>query len=285
MLAATHLAPGPEPPLSLLVPAGQVLRVVLTAWTFATFYLGGLMLSWVVLPLAGLRGGDRLARVARAQAIVRGAFRLFHDGMRWGFLLKADPRSTRLGLPAGPCVVVCNHPTLVDVTAVLAAAPTVACVVKGPLFRGLLLGNLLRHCWHVDGGSGTSADNARVLAEAAERLAAGLPVLVFPEGTRSPENGLHPFKRGAFEMAVRARVPVVLLLARCQPPVLAKTAPWYRAPRTVPFHAVEHLNVLHSAEFSGDSKAMAAAAARLYYARIEGVPAPAMAGLATLQPA
>ncbi len=275
----------PGAPVSLLVPIGQLLRVVITTLTFACFYIGGLLLSWIVLPLAGLAGGDQLSRVARAQRIVRGGFRLFHDGMRWGFLLRSNPRDTRLGLPAGPCVIVSNHPTLVDVTAVLAAAPTVACVVKGPLFRGLLLGNLLKHCWHIDGGSGSPADNARVLGQAAERLAAGLPVLVFPEGTRSPENALHPFKRGAFEMATRANVPVVLLLVRCQPPVLAKTAPWYRAPRVIPYHVVEHLAVLQPSEFAGDSKAMSSAAARLYLQRVGPAPSADMPVAASLLPA
>ncbi len=271
--------------MSVLVPIGQVLRVAITTLTFACFYVGGLLLSWLILPLAALAGGDQRTRVDRAQSIVRAGFRLFHDGMRWGFLLRSDPRQTQLKLPDGPCVIVSNHPTLVDVTAVLAAAPTVACVVKGPLFRGLLLGNLLRHCWHIDGGTGSAADNARVLSEAAERLAAGLPVLVFPEGTRSPENALHPFKRGAFEMAVRANVPVVLLLAQCQPPVLAKTAPWYRAPRTIPYHAVQHLTVLQPADFAADSKAMAAAAARLYEGRIGPATAVDLPHGAALQPA
>ena len=50
----------------------------------------------------------------------------------------------------------------------------------------------------------------------------GLDVLIFPEGTRSPfGSGLQPFHRGAFEVAARANVPVVLLKLTCSPPALA----------------------------------------------------------------
>ncbi|MSQ84002.1 MAG: 1-acyl-sn-glycerol-3-phosphate acyltransferase [Myxococcales bacterium] len=254
--------------ISMWVGLGQLARVAITALTFTGFYAGGLALSWLVLPIVSLLGGGQLARTQRAQTIVRAGFRLFHDAMRWGFLLHSNPRQAPLNLPAGPCVVVANHPTLVDVTAVLAAAPTMACVVKGPLFRGLLLGNLMRQCWHIDGGMGSALDNAAVLEQAAQRLAVGTPVLIFPEGTRSPEQGLHPFKRGAFEMAVRANVPVVLLLLHCYPAVLAKTAPWYRAPATIPTHGVSVITTMAPSEFANDSKAMVAAAMRIYSSQI-----------------
>jgi 1-acyl-sn-glycerol-3-phosphate acyltransferase len=44
---------------------------------------------------------------------------------------------------------------------------------------------------------------------AVEYLKEGLSFLVYPEGTRSPDGHLLPFKKGTFVMAIRAGVPVV----------------------------------------------------------------------------
>jgi 1-acyl-sn-glycerol-3-phosphate acyltransferase len=61
----------------------------------------------------------------------------------------------------------------------------------------------------------------------------GFDVLVFPEGTRSPVGSLQPFHRGAFELAARANVPLVLLKLTCEPSALSKRLPiWKVADRT-----------------------------------------------------
>jgi len=69
-----------------------------------------------------------------------------------------------------------------------------------------------------------------VLEEAIDRLKAGYGVLIFPEGTRSPPNELHPFMRSPFEMAARAGAPLLPVFIQCQPPALMKGVPWYRFP-------------------------------------------------------
>ena len=97
------------------------------------------------------------------------------------------------------------------------------------------------------------------MAEALERLRDGMPVLIFPEGTRSPEGGLRAFKRGAFEIAYRAGVPIVPLFIRCQPPVLSKEAPWYRAPRIPPRYTITRLVPSAGEAWSGDAWQVAAA--------------------------
>ncbi len=47
------------------------------------------------------------------------------------------------------------------------------------------------------------------LNDAAQRIAEGSSVLIFPEGTRSPDGRLQPFKTGAIMLAIKAGVPVV----------------------------------------------------------------------------
>ncbi|HRE89380.1 MAG TPA: hypothetical protein PK095_09590, partial [Myxococcota bacterium] len=100
-------------------PLQRAVRVLLTAFAFTSFFLGGLILAWLVLPLVALFSRPRRVRILRCQRIVRAAFRLFHGYMRWVTILHFDPRSVHLDLPEGPCVIIANHPTLVDVTALV----------------------------------------------------------------------------------------------------------------------------------------------------------------------
>lgn len=44
---------------------------------------------------------------------------------------------------------------------------------------------------------------------AAQRIREGTSVVVFPEGTRSPDGSVRRFKRGSFRLALEAGVPVV----------------------------------------------------------------------------
>ena len=225
---------------------------------FIAFYLGALVLSWIVLPIVGRRGAGRAEQARLSQHVVRSSFRLFHHALVTLRLLDGDAWRAEIALPPGPCVLIANHPTLIDVTAILANLDSVACVVKSPLFRSPAIGGVLRQAWYIVGGAGDPGDGARVLREAQERLARGMHVLIFPEGTRSPPGGLGKFRRGAFELACRAGVPVVPLLLHASPPFLHKDATWYALPEARVRLTLSQLPSLDPANWTGDSRAMAA---------------------------
>jgi 1-acyl-sn-glycerol-3-phosphate acyltransferase len=64
-------------------------------------------------------------------------------------------------------------------------------------------------------------------------------VLVFPEGTRSPDHDIRPFGRTAFEIASRAGVPVVPIVLHADPPALKKGVPFHRFPDAFVRYALE----------------------------------------------
>lgn len=110
-------------------------------------------------------------------------------------------------------IYVANHASLFDIPAALAGVPDQIRIVykkeleKIPIFGwGLKYGKTYIS---VDRSSG--ADALRTLDEAASKIRNGASVILFAEGTRSPDGKLQQFKRGAFNLAVKAGVPVVPL--------------------------------------------------------------------------
>lgn len=75
---------------------------------------------------------------------------------------------------------------------------------KIPIFGRAMLANGFIP---VDRGHGRKAMVS--LLEAAKRIAAGVSVVIFPEGTRSINGQLQPFKSGAMVVAIKAGVPLV----------------------------------------------------------------------------
>ncbi len=209
----------------------QALRVLGAGSAFVGFGLGGVLLAWCVLPLLSIVGKQAVRR-RRCQRVVRASFVLFHDYMRLLGLVDFDPRALRNALvPEGPLVIVANHPTLVDVTAMIAAIGELCVVAKSAWFRNPLLGPLFHCCGHIDSGVRGEAEGVAMLNEGTLRLADGHRVLLFPEGTRSPAQGMHRFRSGAFHLATRTRAPVLPLLITAEPAGLKKHQPWYAIPR------------------------------------------------------
>lgn len=139
-------------------------------------------------------------------------YRVGVAGARWALRL-GGVRTLARGLgniPAGPCIFVANHISNIDPPAVVVALPRrVALLAKKEVFRIPLLARalLLAQMIPVD-RSDPSAAKASV-EQALVNLKAGVSYLIFPEGTRSPDGRLRPFKKGSFVMAIRAGVPIV----------------------------------------------------------------------------
>ncbi len=248
----------------------RALRVLVTGSAFLLFFSGGALLSWVAIPLARLGGRIEAEKARRARRVLGVAWAAFHHYMRLGGLLRYDPRTVRLALPPGPFVAVANHPTLVDVTAIVSAHPEMVCVSKPAMFRSPLVGRLLRACGHVQAGDGSPFAGAAVVEEAIERLRDGVPVLLFPEGTRSPPYGLGEFRRGAFDIAERAGVPVVPLVVTCDPPMLLRGEAWYETPSRTPTMTIAQLPTLRPPFRDPRAEALALRAA--YVARLSAAP-------------
>jgi 1-acyl-sn-glycerol-3-phosphate acyltransferase len=107
-------------------------------------------------------------------------------------------------------VYVSNHASLFDIPVLTAALPTdIRIIYKKELEKIPIFG------WNLKWGPYIAIDRAnkiealRSVDVAARRIHDGDSVLLYAEGTRTQDGCLQPFKRGAFNLAVKSGVPIV----------------------------------------------------------------------------
>jgi len=82
-------------------------------------------------------------------------------------------------------------------------------LAKEELFRVPVFGAAMRRVGYIPVDRSHSRAAVKSLDEAAKRIADGTSVIIFPEGTRSEDGHLLPFKSGTMVLAIKSRVPVV----------------------------------------------------------------------------
>gem|GEM_PF-183387 len=114
-------------------------------------------------------------------------------------------------VPPPPFVYCSNHQSLLDVLVLGSVLPhDYKWAAKSSLMKIPFLGWHLQLAGHVPvERSGGARSAAEVIGRFEKVLRDGKPLLVFPEGTRSEDGIVRPFKNGGFYAAVRAGVPVV----------------------------------------------------------------------------
>lgn len=110
-----------------------------------------------------------------------------------------------------PQIVVSNHQSWFDVFALAAHLPVrYRFVAKQELGGVPIFGKAWRSCGHVSVDRGNREAAIESLDQAWREIHEDkLTMVLFPEGTRSPDGRLKQFKKGAFVMAVQGQVPLV----------------------------------------------------------------------------
>jgi 1-acyl-sn-glycerol-3-phosphate acyltransferase len=115
---------------------------------------------------------------------------------------------------AGRTVVVSNHESQVDPFLISYLPWEMKWLGKASLFRIPVVGWMMRIAGDVPVHRGDSASGKGAMAVCARWLARGVPVMIFPEGTRSLDGSLLPFKDGAFRLAIETGADMLPIAVR-----------------------------------------------------------------------
>lgn len=106
-------------------------------------------------------------------------------------------------------VVVANHLSDADPFLLSFLPWDMRWLAKEELYRLPLIGNLMRYGGDIPIARGSREGSRLAMEEARRSLDAGISIMMFPEGTRSRDGKLLPFKDGAFRLAIEAGVPIL----------------------------------------------------------------------------
>lgn len=131
------------------------------------------------------------------------------------FLLTTGTRVTVEGLdrldPRASYVFTGNHISNIDIPVMVGRLPvSVRFLAKKELFAVPVLGGAMRaiHIVRTDRKAGPMA-HREINEQVGRVITAGLSLVIYPEGTRSRDAELMPFKKGAFRIAIDNGMPIV----------------------------------------------------------------------------
>lgn len=154
--------------------------------------------------------------------------RLYQAGVRgvrlalWLGGVRAEVQGREKLCARGAVVYMANHQSNCDPPAIVSLVPPVLILAKEEFFRVPILGRAMRLRGFIPIKRKNRQEAIGALERGTELLGAGHSFLVFPEGTRSPDGRLLPFKKGVFIMAIKAGVPIIPVSVSGSRKIMAK---------------------------------------------------------------
>jgi 1-acyl-sn-glycerol-3-phosphate acyltransferase len=152
-------------------------------------------------------------------------FRAFLGYARMTGTVKLDLRELDAIKHEPGLVLAPNHPSMLDAVFVISRLPRVTCIMKASLWDNIALGGGSRLAGYVRNDS-----QSNMVRQSVDALQAGHQLLIFPEGTRTVEAPVNPFKGAAGLIAKRAGAPVQTILIETTSPFLGKAWPFFKRP-------------------------------------------------------
>lgn len=125
--------------------------------------------------------------------------------------------------PGRSYIYMSNHQSNFDIPVLLAYLPVqFRWLAKAELFRIPIFGFAMKRAGYISIDRSDRRAAILSLRKAAEIIRGGVSVLIFPEGTRSRDGNISPFKKGGFILAIESGVPIVPVIIHGTWPIMQK---------------------------------------------------------------
>jgi 1-acyl-sn-glycerol-3-phosphate acyltransferase len=147
---------------------------------------------------------DRKGKLIHRYARLWGRLALFANGV------KVTVKGLEHLKGEGPYLFMANHQGSYDIFALLGHLPyQFKWLAKRELFSIPLFGWAMSAAGYISIDREGTRKTVEAMNEAAQKIHDGMSVVIFPEGSRSPDGSIQPFKKGGFTLAIKSRVPIV----------------------------------------------------------------------------
>ena len=109
-------------------------------------------------------------------------------------------------------VIISNHQSILDVLLLSCLKMRFKWISKIENNKLPFIGWYLKMAGYITVDRGNSESKEEMLEKSSQCLKDGTSVMIFPEGTRSVDREIGFFKRGAFQLAISANVPILPVL-------------------------------------------------------------------------
>ena len=164
-----------------------------------------------------------------ARDAISNSFKLFARCLRTLKVADIDTSQVRQLQEAKGCILIANHPTLLDYVFIASELPEVDCLVKAQLTQNFFLKGVVKAADYLLNNA-----SEEILKDCHERLNKGHNILIFPEGTRTVPGMELKLKRGVAHIALRCNAPIKIIGVKCTERWLDKASEWYQIPRARP---------------------------------------------------
>ena len=176
--------------------------LIIVVWTlFATLIFGII----VILLSFFSRTGNGPHLVAR----------LWANSILWVSRVKVTVSGAEKLVPGQSYIYMPNHQSNADIPLLLGRLPVqFRWLAKAELFKIPIFGRAMRGVGYISIDRSNRKSAFASLERAATTIRNGTSVLIFPEGTRSRDGHILPFKKGGFVLSVDSGVPIVPIVIR-----------------------------------------------------------------------
>jgi 1-acyl-sn-glycerol-3-phosphate acyltransferase len=205
-------------------------RLAGTGIAFVLLFVGGGLLAVTAFPVVELTTRSAVRRRERNQYLIHIFFRAYVAMLQYWRLIDLRIEGKRKLHESAACLIIANHPSLLDVVLLMALIRRAQCVVKRELWESFFLGRLVRGAGYIRNDLALDA----TLEACRTALANGHSIIIFPEGTRTLPSQRPHLRRGFANIAIMLAAQIQLVTITCVPPTLVKGEKWWIIPSRRP---------------------------------------------------
>ncbi len=122
-----------------------------------------------------------------------------------------------------PSIIIANHQSFIDILLLLGLGKKMIMVTKGWVWNSPIFGSIVRYLdfFHIADGYEESVDKIK------KKIDDGYSVIIFPEGSRSQDNNIKRFHKGAFFLAEQLRLDIIPVVVYGNGLVASKSQSFY----------------------------------------------------------